>query len=44
MADLVNRIKQRLPNECLKKGKLTKEGCNVSLAERTDTINQNRHG
>ena len=30
MADLVNRIKQRIPNECLKKGKLTKEGCTVS--------------
>ena len=32
MTDLVDRIKQRLPDECLRKGKLTKEGCNVSLA------------
>ena len=31
MADLVNRIKQRLSSECLRNGKLTKEGCTVSL-------------
>jgi hypothetical protein len=30
MADLVNRIKQRLPYECLKKGNLTKQGVTVS--------------
>ena len=30
MADLVNRIKQRLPYECLKKGSLTKQGVTVS--------------
>ena len=30
MADLVNRIKQRIPNECLKKGSLTKQGVTVS--------------
>ena len=31
MSDLVNRIKQRLPNECLRNGKLIKEGCYVPL-------------
>ena len=31
MANLVDQIKRKLPNECLKKGKLTKEGCAVSL-------------
>ena len=31
MANLVDQIKRNLSNECLKKGKLTKEGCTVSL-------------
>ena len=31
MGNLVDQIKRNLPNECLKKGKLTKEGCAVSL-------------
>ena len=30
MTDLVDRIKQRLPDECLKKGHLTKQGVTVS--------------
>ena len=31
MANLVDQIKRNLSNECLKKGKLSKEGCTVSL-------------
>ena len=31
MADLVNQIKQNLPDGCFAKGKLSKEGCTVSL-------------
>lgn len=31
MPNLVDYIKRTLPNECQKKGKLTKEGCTVSL-------------
>lgn len=31
MADLVDRIRQSLPNKCLKKGALKKQNCGVSL-------------
>ena len=31
MADLVERIRENLPNECLAKGKYRKKGCSVSL-------------
>ena len=31
MSNLVDQIKKNLPNECLNKGKLTKEDCTVSL-------------
>ena len=33
MADLVERIRKNLPDGCLRKGKLTKEGCSVSLKD-----------
>ena len=33
MADLVNQIRKKLPNECFTKGKLCKEGCSVSLKD-----------
>ena len=33
MADLVERIRNNLPDGCLRRGKLTKEGCSVSLKD-----------
>ena len=33
MADLVERIRKNLPDECLAKGRLRKEGCTVSLKD-----------